>query len=154
MPASYTHFLVAREGLKRLSKSLQNIATQHPALYYFGAQGADFCFFQPTIYRKEQNLGSFLHRDGGFSAFETLLDFSRWEERALAYALGYVTHYATDSTFHPYVYATAGTSTLRHTRLEHVLDVRFKKEYGIAVEDEAFLKKPNREEKEIGRAHV
>ena len=76
MPASYTHFLVAREGLKHLSLPLKNIAKQHSNLYFFGAQGADFCFFQPNFGEKMPNLGAVLHREGGFSAFEILKHYS------------------------------------------------------------------------------
>ncbi len=124
MPAFYTHYLVARQALSRLSPKIQAAAGYELPLYLFGAQGADFCFFYPTLRPKTQNLGAYLHREGGFPAFQTLKALSR-EPATLAYAMGYIAHYAADRTFHPYVYATAGNSPLRHSRLENLLDLHF-----------------------------
>ena len=149
MPGPYTHFFVAKEAERTLSSPLREVIAQNPALYFFGSQGADFCFFQPSLRRKKENLGSFLHREGGFSSLHVLKFFSHHNEKALAYALGYVSHYATDSTFHPYVYAMTGDSALRHTRLEHVLDARFKKRFSPEKEETSFIQKLNLEEKEL-----
>ncbi len=134
MPAFYTHRLVAQETLPLLPPQIQAVVRSRLPLYLFGAQGADFCFFYRSLNPKAKNLGSYLHREGSFAAFQILKALAR-ERAALAYALGYIAHYAADCTFHPYVYATTGNSALRHSRLESLLDFHFLKRYALVGED-------------------
>ena len=125
MPAAYTHHCVAWETLASLPAAIQTKLQPHLPLYFFGAQGADFCFFYPILGGFSQNLGSYLHREGGFSAFKVCKTFSA-QPPLFAYSLGYITHYAADTVFHPFVYANAGKSALKHTRIENALDRHFK----------------------------
>lgn len=124
MPSFLTHYFVAKETLKRFSDNLQNAVRPHLPLYFFGAQGADFCFFYPSVLGISQNLGSYLHRKGGYDAFAVCKAFSE-QPSIFAYALGSITHYATDTVFHPFVYEKAGKSPLRHTRIESAFDSFF-----------------------------
>ncbi len=121
MPAGFTHHLVAQKTLEALSAPLRQKLAPYLDLYFFGAQGADFCFFYPTF--AERNFGSYLHRKGGYAAFTVCKAFSAKNAVLFAYALGYITHYCTDVSFHPYVYATAGKSPLRHSRVERAIDL-------------------------------
>ena len=126
MPAEFTHYLVARETYKALPENIQkSIDTQLP-LYFFGAQGADFCFFYKFLQPHVKNFGSYLHREGGYQAFQILQVFSEHDVALKAYALGFITHYATDVLFHPYVYAMAGKSRILHSKIEGSFDVYFK----------------------------
>ena len=125
MPAAYTHQCVAWETLALLPADLRKKLQPHLPLYYFGAQGADFCFFYSVLGGFSQNLGSYLHRKGGFPAFKVCKVFSA-NPSLFAYSLGYITHYAADTVFHPFVYANAGKSAIKHTRIENALDCRFK----------------------------
>ncbi len=119
MPAIYTHYLVSRGTLTKLSDDVVETIRPHLSLYYYGCYGPDFCFFYKCLRRKE-NLGSFLHKQGGFAAFRVLKAFSA-SPALLAYALGYVTHYAADVCFHPVVYQKT-SSILTHTKLENAID--------------------------------
>ncbi len=148
MPAAYTHFLIAREALSALPINVQNTAAHNLPLYFFGAQGADFYFFYPALRPKTFNLGSHLHRKGSLTTFRTLQALSN-DRDILAYSLGYLTHYAADCTLHPYVYATAGNSLLRHTRLENLLDIRFKNAFPAHAYDGFFRKKLQQTDKEL-----
>ena len=125
MPAAYTHFCVARETLALLPPAIQAKIQPHLSLYFFGAQGADFCFFYPVLGGFSQNFGSYLHRQGGFAAFNVCKTFSV-APNLFAYSLGFITHYAADTTFHPFVYKKAGKSALKHTRIENAFDCYFK----------------------------
>ncbi len=125
MPAPQTHFLIARETLKRFPKNIQDKIRPHLSLYFFGAQGADFCFFYPLTGGFSQNFGSHLHRKGGYGAFSVCKAFAT-QPSLFAYSLGYITHYATDTVFHPFIYQTVGRSPLRHTRVESAFDAFFK----------------------------
>ena len=125
MPAAYTHHCIARETLSLLPPTIQTKLQPHLPLYFFGAQGADFCFFYPVLGGFSQNFGSYLHRKGGFPAFAVCKTFST-QPPLFAYSLGFITHYAVDTVFHPFVYAKAEKSTLKHTRVENALDCYFK----------------------------
>lgn len=125
MPAAYTHFSVAAAVFQDLSADLQSTVIS-PELYFFGAQGADFCFFYRAFRPSELNFGRFLHNRGSYGFFQTLLSFAGREKTLFSYALGYITHYATDCIFHPYVYYLSGKSPVRHSRVEGALDFYFR----------------------------
>lgn len=151
MPAEYTHHLIAEYALRTLPADVLKKIRPYLSLYFFGAQGPDFCFFYKFFPREKPNLGSYLHRQGGYTAFETLKTLSARDPQTLAYALGYVTHYAADTAFHPYVYAVAGNSSLRHTAFENALDKYYRDRYPLATEPvhaSLFHKKPYPSEKE------
>lgn len=126
MPAAYTHFSVANAVLEALPEPLRAF-TVSPKLYFFGAQGADFCFFYRAFRPAEINFGRFLHNRGSFGFFRTLLFCAARNRELFSYALGYVTHYAADCVFHPYVYHLSGKSPVRHSRTEGALDFYFRK---------------------------
>jgi len=139
MPAPFTHYAVAKECLRRFPSSLQQKLFPRLPLYFFGAQGADFCFFYPTRTRNKMNLGRTLHRKG-YEFFRILSLFSRTDENALAYALGYITHYATDTAFHPFVYYLSGRSLLKHSKIESALDGYFRHVNEHTKKDDPFKK--------------
>ncbi len=145
MPAIYTHYAVAHALFQTLPAHIQQKITPFLPLYYFGSQGADFCFFYRVFGEKQPNLGSYLHRAGGYDAFQLLKKFSRHSHALFAYALGYLTHYAADATFHPYVYAMTGKSYTKHSRLEGALDWYFKPRLQN-VSREILFQKPSRDE--------
>ncbi|MBE7078052.1 MAG: hypothetical protein E7377_05075 [Clostridiales bacterium] len=124
MPAHYTHYYIAREALKSLPSNIADELQPHLPVYFFGAQGADFCFFYQVAKLRKKNLGSYLHRTGGYTAFEVLKTLSVYDPVLRAYTLGYVTHYAADVTFHPFVYSVT-KNPLEHSRLENALDRHF-----------------------------
>ena len=129
MPSVYTHFLIAQKTLFSMPSAIQNKINPHLALYYFGAQGADFCFFYKFLRPKKGNFGSYLHRTGGYDTFSVLRRQAKNFPALYAYAAGYITHYAADSILHPYVYAAAGKSSFIHSRIEGGLDCLYGKRY-------------------------
>ena len=148
MPSVYTHALVARKTLQSLPRLVTANIKAHLPLYFFGAHGADFCFFYPLPSGyPARNLGSFLHRKGGYNAFRVCKALCN-DQAIFAYTLGFITHYAADTVFHPYVYATAGNSPLRHSRIEQAFDLVFKKEYEKDEYAPYFLKMPTKKGKE------
>jgi len=124
MPAAYTHFSIAKNVLERLSPPLK-AAVASLKLYFFGAQGADFCFFYRALHPSEINFGRFLHNRGSYEFFLTLEPCARRNSDLLSYAFGYITHYAADCIFHPYVYHVSGKSPVKHTLSEGALDFYF-----------------------------
>ena len=134
MPAVHTHYLVAGKTYTLLPQRLKEKIRPYLVPYFFGAQGADFCFFYKPLNTRLQNFGSYLHRKGGYAAFRVMKAFSANDDLLSAYALGYVTHYAADTTFHPYVYFTGGKSPLRHTKIENAIDVYLRERHSALEE--------------------
>lgn len=147
MPTSYTHYYVAKEVFSNLSPLLRHAVNAFVDAYYFGAQGPDFCFFIPNKKQGQQNFGRFLHRAGGYGFFHALTEFSKLDRTVFAYALGYVTHYAVDVAVHPYVYSLAGTSKLKHARIEGGFDKFLALQTAISEKQENFFRslKPSKE---------
>ncbi len=125
MPAIYTHYIVAKENWSNLPNEVAQKLLPYQSLYFFGANGPDFCFFYNFLDGKS-NLGSFLHKEAGIDVFRVLKAFARTPDM-LAYSLGFITHYAADLLFHPFVYRVSKNSLLKHTRIENALDEYFKK---------------------------
>ena len=94
MPAFFTHETVCEKVLDRLPEK-QAARISDRALFYLGAQGGDPLF----LYRdKNKRLGVVLHREKIYEFFAALL-----RADCDSFALGYLTHYAADTVFHPYV---------------------------------------------------
>lgn len=156
MPSSITHQLIAEETAKRLPRELKETVDRAPDEYYLGCQGPDMFFFYRIGSKKEYNLGKFLHRYRVFETFEHFLRAVQQdgtnarvprfgsEERtqALSYILGYITHYAADSTFHPFVYHyldVMKSEKFVHQQMENDWDVYFLRELrGRETENFAF----------------
>ncbi len=132
MPSSITHALIAEESAKTFPPEAAQAAARHPDLFFLGAQGPDPYFFARPMGRAE-NVGKQLHRAHIYPAFLSLLACVKQaegasRERALAYAAGYLAHYAADTLFHPPLYRLLSERKLRgmaHQQLENDWDVYF-----------------------------
>ena len=136
MPTAFTHQLIAEDARP------PEVTDELFADYSFGAQGPDPLFFYRFIRMAGRNVGSMLHRKDVAATFDALVRHVRTHSRALGFALGYVTHYAADSTFHPYVYSYVhahGKTKLErdtlHTQMESDFDSRFLADRGVEVCD-------------------
>ena len=157
MPSSVTHQLVAEETLKRLPDEIQKIIKKSPDEYYLGAQGPDVFFFYRIGCKSEFNLGRFLHRYRVYDVFSFFLNALRENtvprftpdsrEKALSYILGYISHYCTDSAFHPFVYNYLNEHQCAkrvHQQMENDWDVYFLREFrGKSVEKFEFAFSPD-----------
>ena len=143
MPSTHTHALIAEEVLAALPENVRAQIVSEKE-YFAGAQGADVYFFLRFCADTEKNVGKSLHRRGIYKSFSALLDAAREGDAAVrSYAAGYITHYAADTVFHPFVYGTqeklaaaraAGERALRrvslHSYIESDLDAHFLSERG------------------------
>ena len=110
MPACITHHLFAQDLLARLSEAVDQSA------FFWGAQGPDFLFCHRYIQaaakkdvKSLKEYGSALHRTSPTATLRAMREFlARRPDRAYrSYVLGFLCHYALDSTAHPYVNARA-----------------------------------------------
>ena len=127
MPASYVHQSVAQTTCDALSLFVE--PTLRSAVLA-GSEGPDpffFSFFSMPGKPVAPKLGSILHTQRTDDFMLALCDACAGSALTRAYACGFIAHYGTDTTFHPFVYAhslTAGgaySGTL-HCTLEHQLE--------------------------------
>ena len=119
MPAGYTHEHIALLALGEKEPML-------PALM-LGSCGPDVLYLvEPLSALAGENIGQRLHKRETAGFLALLLDVCEGSAVTRAYAKGFLTHYAADTVFHPYVYALStgagGYSTLTHTAVETALD--------------------------------
>ena len=146
MPAQFTHRILAEAILRRLPAAVRAKIVSFPA-YFLGAQGADILYFLHIRRGKEKNLGSYFHNTGSYEAFRSLLAAARGSGFAFSYAAGWITHYAADTVFHPFVYGMTEQfnqtdpdwSGRRHSYIENDLDSYFvETRQGIPVQNYPF----------------
>lgn len=130
MPSGYLHQLCAQRAC-----AISGVTPVEGDVMTLGAQGPDPLFtmglFPLRLTSKPGKLGNTLHerRTGAF--LRALCRRAKAGDAVdRAYALGFLTHYALDSTVHPYVYAHSyredGTySSSRHMRLEKHWDALY-----------------------------
>lgn len=110
MPNALTHKYVAGEIFKKLPDDIKKIISANRSAYDIGSLGPDT--IMGLLFSKDEeikNSGDRLHIDhifeGIFNSAEYFISHRGKEEDVmLAYFFGFLTHYATDSTVHPYVY--------------------------------------------------
>lgn len=139
MPSSITHYLLAKELLKKFEEEHAPL----PVLSAFlcGAQGPDFLFIHKSFpWQKGESLrpiGQIIHWKKPSLFFEAMriwLKHHADASFARSYALGFLSHYALDRCAHPYVYSQVRTWTAAepdkavtpsdaHIQIETALDI-------------------------------
>lgn len=147
MPAEYTHQVIAEKVLGALPAARREQVADLPA-YYIGAQGGDVFYFLRIFCTARYNLGKFLHNRRVYDVFSAFLSAAAEAgPTGLSYIVGYITHYAADTVFHPFVYGMTGELCTHyprvrcrwHSYIESDLDTYFVEKYkGIPVGDYRF----------------
>ena len=161
MPASYVHQSVAASICDALSifdsPSLRSAVLA-------GSEGPDPLFFSviPTLGAPlVPKVGSLMHTRKTDDFLLALADACAGSELTRAYCCGFFTHYGTDTTFHPFVYAHSltedgGYSSTAHCTLEHQLETlhyrRQGHEKGLPMQMGGFIGLKSHEKDEIARA--
>lgn len=157
MPASYIHQCVAQSACDALS--LYDSPSLRSAVLA-GSEGPDPLFFSvlsPSI----PKLGHILHTRKTDDFMLALADASKGSAITRAYCCGFFTHYAADTTFHPFVYAHAlaedgSYSSVAHCTLEHQIEtLHYRRQghaSGLPVQMHGFMQLRCGEKDEIARA--
>jgi hypothetical protein len=126
MPSGYLHKRCAEEAARRAG--LQIAA---PEAYLLGAMGADPLFmlgiFPLRLNSRPLGYGHMIHqRSTGAFLLALLRQGRAGGAIARGFALGFLTHYALDTTVHPYVYAhSVGRDGRYHSRIHMRLEKRW-----------------------------
>ncbi|MGN0997694.1 MAG: zinc dependent phospholipase C family protein [Candidatus Ventricola sp.] len=161
MPASYVHQSVAASACSALD-SFDQSALRSAVLA--GSEGPDPLFFSviacpgaPLV----PKVGSLLHTRKTDDFLLALADACRGSALTRAYCCGFFSHYATDTTFHPFIYAHSlapggGYSSTLHCTLEHQLEtLHYRRQghaRGLPVQMAGFAALTGAQKDEIARA--
>jgi hypothetical protein len=150
MPSAYFHEAVARRALERAG-----VPAFHEAEWILGAQGPDPLFFyrvlRPRLHRRAFGLSGAIHsRETGDFLCALIRLAGRADEGSKAYCLGFLSHYAADTTLHPFVYGHSFSRRgkykgLRHLCLEARMDTwawRQERRRGTPLHHRLFPKEP------------
>lgn len=103
MPNLFTHQILAEKVKELLPERTLRYITRDGD-YFLGAQGGDV-FYLYKMREGQKNLGKYLHRKNVYTVFSRFLKAAEsGDEVVTSYVAGYITHYAGDIVFHPYVY--------------------------------------------------
>lgn len=126
MPSTYAHRRFGADVLALLPEELRKTLEQHRELYDMGLHGPDLLFYYKALQSNPVNrLGNAMHDRKGevfFTRARTVMENEPDKKAALAYALGFVCHFALDSTCHPYVEQYVRESGVSHCEIETELD--------------------------------
>ena len=126
MPSTYAHRRFGANVLDHLPAPLREKLEAHRELYDIGLHGPDLLFY----YHAEKStpvaaLGNAMHDEQGRTFFDRARRVVHEEAdrgAALAYALGFVCHFALDSTCHPFVEQFTRESGVTHCEIETEFD--------------------------------
>ena len=134
MPSTYAHRRFGADVLQQLPAALQDQIGKNRALFDVGLHGPDLLFYYHAAKSNPVGaLGNAMHEQPGRVFFERARGVVRQakdRDAALAYALGFVCHFALDSTCHPYVEAYVRESGVSHCEIETEFDNALLREDG------------------------
>ena len=140
MPSTYAHRCFGADVLTQLPEALQKKIEPYRALYDIGLHGPDLLFYYKALQSNPVNrLGNAMHEQPGTVFFERargVIRNAKNRDAALVYALGYICHFALDSTCHPYVEQYVRTSGVSHCEIETEFDNQLlRRDEGVTVDE-------------------
>ena len=124
MPSTYAHFKFAKEVLHFMPPKAITAVKDNPMLYFTGCHGPDILFYYKAIKSNGVNrLGYAMHERSAAPFFERTKELvKKGGQPSLAYTMGFITHFALDSTCHGYVESRRKAAGISHTKLEVEFD--------------------------------
>ena len=139
MPSTYAHRRFGADVLALLPDGLRATLEQHRELYDIGLHGPDLMFYYKALQSNPVNrLGNAMHEQKGevfFTRARTVVENATDKSAALAYVLGFVCHFALDSTCHPYVEAYVRESGVGHCEIDKYANASYQAIYEPGKEE-------------------
>lgn len=134
MPYLYAHALHALRAQAAFVKPIQEITSAHQDAFLLGAYGPDMYFYDrlpsPLFEKQQKPLSNRLHDCDASLLFSRLFPLCCKDDRAFAYGLGMLCHFALDHTVHGYVESRYTGND--HTRFEMRMDLPIRDRSGDA----------------------
>lgn len=154
MPDILSHLLCARESTKYLSSEITDVLEANKSIFNMGAQGPDiFFFYRLYPWQKHKNVGEYaklIHSNSPNEFFINAakllmedisvadIDFFESKNKTselhqkFSYLAGFLSHYALDTTCHPYIYYHSGIQgSHNHKYLECIIDTMLSSIYDV-----------------------
>ena len=153
MPTTYTHWRFGQECIGVLPDELKRIVNDHRDLYDIGVHGPDI-FFYDLLHKDVSSYATTAHetaaREFFANACRAYAEHSEKEEM-MAYLLGFLSHFALDSSCHGYIERKAEVSGISHNTIEAEYDSHMIRLDGRQVNlvDRVESLKPSRHNAEI-----
>ncbi len=153
MPTTYTHWRFGQECIDVLPDELKKIVNDHRDLYDIGVHGPDI-FFYDLLHKDVSSYATKAHVTAAKEFFDNAsLTYAEHgeKEEMLAYLLGFLSHFALDSSCHGYVERKAEVSGVSHNAIEAEYDAHMMRLDGRTVNlvDRVESLKPSRHNAEI-----
>lgn len=128
MPTTYAHYRLGETVRKRLPESVQNIINDNQELFHFGVHGPDhFFYYNPLMKTSVGMTGTRIHEEPAKNFFiqatQQIHKCSN-KDAHLAYAYGYLCHFAMDYVCHGYIGEQMEEKGLSHYEIEAEYDRR------------------------------
>lgn len=115
MPSIYTHNYFAKDTYNKIDNKIK-YRINNKLYYEIFAQSFDNLFYYNSISifpgKKYQKLGHYAHTHKVWKYFKNLVEYIKenklYDDENLGYLYGSLTHYALDSTAHPYIHYISG----------------------------------------------
>ena len=136
MPSTYAHYTFGKQMMEQFPAEWEGLIRERWDIYAIGLHGPDILFYyHPLKANSVSQIGFGMHdrpaREFFAHAKQICLAASDGES-ALAYALGFVCHFALDSTCHGYIEKKIEVSKLAHSRIESEFDRMLLERSGVA----------------------
>lgn len=122
MPAAYAHHRFGSECIATMPPKFQKACETHRELFDFGVHGPDIFFYHRPLTKNPVNsFGYAMHHRTGRDFFEETRAVFRSEKNSaamMAYLLGFLAHFALDSSCHAYINRLTKQSDMSHNYIE------------------------------------
>lgn len=126
MPSTYAHRRFGADVLGLLPADTAEMISRHRELYDIGLHGPDILFYYHALKSNPvSRLGNAMHDEAGEVFFAKALrriPKAADKDAALCYVLGFICHFALDSTCHPFVERYTRSSGVSHCEIETEFD--------------------------------
>lgn len=147
MPSITTHYMFAEEVFKNLSKEEQKHIKEEKQIYLTFAQSHDFLFYYTFDFKNAKNIRELGHHAHHHNTQAYIMNIIKnikennleYNQQAIAYLYGSITHYCLDTTCHPYIFYKTGIYRKEipesikykgeHNHMEKDLDAIYYKKY-------------------------
>lgn len=126
MPSAYAHRRFGANVLEHLPAEVSGRIQPYRQLYDIGLHGPDILFYYHAVKSNPvSRLGGQMHDQPGAAFFDParrVVREAKNRDAALAYALGFICHFALDSTCHPFIERYTRESGVTHCEIETEFD--------------------------------
>ncbi len=137
MPASYVHQSIAQDVFDKIEPTLFSGFSK--AAFLAGSEGPDPLFFtiiSPKGKQAPPEVGHLIHEQHANDFFTALTKGAKGDALLMSFVMGFLTHYAADTTFHPFIYSMSFEKgkylSNKHCKYEHVLDTLLYRRKGFS----------------------